>query len=85
MGNIFGSEEKALKKVKKTDRYYNVPDARKKTRFEFEEIINTTTAYEATVDKVCRFIEGLILYWRLSSLSLQPPPPLPSLLSSITS
>lgn len=53
MGNIFGGgEEKGLKKVKKTERYYNVPDARKKTRFEFEEIINTTTAYEATVDKV---------------------------------
>lgn len=54
MGNTFGGggEEKSLKRVKKTERYYNVPDARKKTRFEFEEIINTTTAYEATVDKV---------------------------------
>lgn len=54
MGNLIfgGSEEKIpLKRAKSTTRTYMPPDVRRKYRYDFEEPVNTTTAYEASIDK----------------------------------
>jgi hypothetical protein len=54
MGNsMFGGsdENTPLKRQRKFVRTYMPPDARRKHRFEFEEPTNTTTAYEASIDK----------------------------------
>ena len=47
-----GSDEKTpLKRTKTFVRTYMPPDARRKIRYEFAEPVNTTTAYEASIDK----------------------------------
>ena len=54
MGNSFfggGDEQTPLKRSKTFVRTYMPPDARRKARFEYAEQVNTTTAYEASIDK----------------------------------